>query len=90
VSTLQLATYLDVLVGHADVLSVRSEIFGRRHDGELDRPLVAKRLVRPFPHGADLLDCGNTIVRDKHLKSTAKVSNNHTAIAGGGRLFSRL
>lgn len=63
-------THLNILVRHADVLSVRLEILGRGHDGELDRPLVAKRLVCPFPHRADLFDRCNTVVRDEHLQST--------------------
>lgn len=34
------------LVGHADVLRVGPKVFRRRHGHELDRPLVAERLVR--------------------------------------------
>jgi hypothetical protein len=58
---------LDILVGHADVLGVRLEVFGGGHDNKLDGALVAKGLVGPFSHGADLLDGSNAVVRDKDL-----------------------
>lgn len=45
-----LAAYLDVLVGHSDVISVCLQIFWGGHDGELNGTFVAKGLVGPFPH----------------------------------------
>lgn len=63
-----MATYLDVLIRHADVLCVGLEILRRGHDGELNRPLIAKRLVCPFPHRADLFDGGDTVVRNENLR----------------------
>jgi hypothetical protein len=68
------STYLDVLICHADVLRVGLEILGRGHDGELNRPLIAKSLVRPFSHRADFLDCGNTVIRDEDLRGKTRVS----------------
>lgn len=64
------ATHLNILIRHADVLSVGLEILGRRHDGELNRPLIAEGLVCPFPHRADFLDCCNTVICNEHLRST--------------------
>jgi hypothetical protein len=67
-------THLDILVRHADVLGVGLQILGRGHDGELDGPLIAKCLVCPLPHGADLLDCRNTVVCNEHLQGTVELA----------------
>ncbi len=64
----------DVVVGHADVVGVGLQILGRGHDGELNSPLVTKRLVGPFPDGPDLLDCRNAIVGDENLRGGRLVS----------------
>ena len=61
------AGHLDVLVGHPDVLGVGLQVLGRRHDGELDGALIAKRLVRPLAHAADLLDRRNAVVGNQHV-----------------------
>lgn len=58
---------LDVLVGHANIVGVGGQIFGRGHHSELDSPLVAEGLVSPFPHRANLFDSGDTVVGNKHL-----------------------
>jgi hypothetical protein len=55
------------MVSHPDVVGVRSQILGRGHDSKLDSPLIAESLVCPFPHRADLLDRGDTIIGNKHL-----------------------
>lgn len=58
---------LHILICHSDVVGVGLQIFGCRHDSELNRPLVAEGLVRPFPDGSDLLDSCNSIVRNQNL-----------------------
>ena len=42
--------HLDILVSESDVVCVGRQIFWRGHHSELDGPLVAKRLVCPFPY----------------------------------------
>jgi len=56
--------YLDILICHPDVVRIGSQIFWRRHDGELDRPFIAEGLVCPFSYGSDFLDSRNTVVGD--------------------------
>jgi hypothetical protein len=75
------ARHLDVLVGHANVLGVGLQVLGRRHDGELDGALIAKRLVRPLAHGADLLDRRNTVVCNQH------VCDDRVAVVGGHKVL---
>lgn len=58
---------LNVVVGHTDVICVGLQIFGGGHDGELDSPLVAERLVRPFSDRSDLFDGRNTVVGNEDL-----------------------
>lgn len=58
---------LDVVVGHANIVGIGLEVLGSGHDGEVDGLFVAKRLVRPFPDGTDLLDGGNSVVCDENL-----------------------
>lgn len=61
--------YLDILVGHSNVVGVRGQVFRRGHGHELDGPLIAKCLVSPLADGANLLDGGDTIVRNENLSS---------------------
>jgi hypothetical protein len=61
------ARHLDVVVRHADVVRVGRQVLWRGHDGELDGALIAEGLVGPFPHRADLLDCGNTVIGNQDL-----------------------
>lgn len=61
--------HLHILICHSDVVCVGLQIFGCRHDSELNRPLIAESLVRPFPDGSDLLDGRNSIVRNQYLHS---------------------
>jgi hypothetical protein len=58
---------LDVLVRHADVVCVGRQVLGGGHDGELDGALIAQCLVCPLPHGADLFDGGDTVIRNQNL-----------------------
>lgn len=60
-------THLNILIRHTNVIRVRLQIFRSGHDRKLDCPLIAKCLVCPFPHGADLLDCRNTVVGNEDL-----------------------
>ena len=62
-----LPTNLNILVRHTDVISICLQIFRCGHDGELNRPFIAKSLVCPFPDRADLLDRCDTIVGDEDL-----------------------
>jgi hypothetical protein len=73
------STHLDVLVCHADVLRIGLQILRRGHDGELNRPLIAERLVCPLPHRADLLDCGDTVVRNEHLRGRSMSAHTSNA-----------
>lgn len=61
--------HLHILICHSDVVCVGLQIFGCRHNSELNRPLVAEGLVRPFPDGSDLLDGSNSVVRNQYLHS---------------------
>lgn len=65
---------LDVVIRHADVVCIGLQIFRGGHHSELDGPLVAEGLVGPFPDGPDLLDSGDTVVRDKYLMKPPAVS----------------
>lgn len=62
------ARYFDVVVRHADVVCVGLQVFGRGHDSELYRPLVAERLVCPLTDGPDLFDGSDTVVGDQDLQ----------------------
>jgi hypothetical protein len=42
--------YFDVVISHSNVICVGLEIFWSSHDCEVDGPLVAKCLVRPFSY----------------------------------------
>ena len=59
--------HFHVFVRHADVFSVHTQVFRRRHYDKLNGTLIAKRLVGPFAHGANLFHSCNTIVTNKHL-----------------------
>lgn len=65
--------YLNIVVGHADILGIGLEILRRGHDSERDGTLIAERLVGPLPDRADLLDGGDTIVGDQDLRSAQLV-----------------
>jgi hypothetical protein len=60
-------TYFNVLIRHTDVICVCCQVLWCGHDSELYSALISKCLVCPFSDTADLLDCRNTIVRNKHL-----------------------
>lgn len=62
------ATYLNILISHADVVSIGLEILGGSHDGELNGALIAESVVGPFPDGSDFLDGGDTVVRNQNLQ----------------------
>ena len=64
---------LDVLVRHADVVCVGRQVLGSGHDGELDGALIAQCLVCPLPHGADLFDGGDTVIRNQNLPSVSEL-----------------
>ena len=64
---------LDVLVRHADVVCVGRQVLGGGHDGELDGALIAQCLVCPLPHGADLFDGGDTVIRNQNLPSVSEL-----------------
>jgi hypothetical protein len=66
--------HFHVLIRHSDVVCIRLQIFWRGHHRELDGPFVAERLVGPFSYGADLFDCGNTVVGNEHLQKNPVVS----------------
>jgi hypothetical protein len=63
---------LDVLVRHADVVCVGRQVLGGGHDGELDGALIAQCLVCPLPHGADLFDGGDTVIRNQDLRGLSE------------------
>lgn len=59
--------HLNILVGHANVVRICLQIFGSCHHCKLDRSLVPKGFVGPFPYGPDFLDGGDTIVGNEYL-----------------------
>lgn len=67
----------DVVVSHADVVGVGLQILWGGHDGEVDGALVAKRLIRPFSDGSDLLDGGNTVVGNENLRRGLALGAGH-------------
>lgn len=57
-----------ILISHADVICVGLQVLWGGHDSELNRSLIAERLICPFPYRADLLDSSNSIVRNEYLR----------------------
>ena len=53
-------THRNKLVGHANVLGVHGQVFGRRHYHEFDGTAVADRRVGPSAHRAHQFDGGNS------------------------------
>jgi hypothetical protein len=78
--------YLNILVCHPDVIRICLQILWCGHDGKLYRPLISKRLVRPFSHTADFLYGRNTVVRNKDLEVAQLISLlfSHDQLAPGG------
>jgi hypothetical protein len=68
--------YLNILIRHPNVVRICLQILRSGHHCELDCPLVAEGFVGPFPHGSDLLDRGNTVVRDENLWEAESVTPN--------------
>lgn len=66
-SLLGVSAYLNILISHTNIIGVCLQIFRSGHDCELNGTLVTERLVGPFSHGTDFLDCGNTIVGNEDL-----------------------
>lgn len=78
------ARYLDVVVGHPNVVRVGLQIFGCGHDGKLYRPLIAKCFVRPLTDGSDLFHSSNAVVGDQDLQSSQSVPCDHCRLLGPG------
>ena len=81
---------LDILVGHADVVSIDPQVIGRRHHCKLDRPLITKHIIRPFPHRADLFHGRNPIVAYKHLRDHTVPSRSTHKVAHPSPCLRRL
>lgn len=69
-----MTAYLNVLIRHANVISICFQIFWCGHDGELDSALVGEGLVRPLPYGSDHLHRGDTVVRDEYLTTRSALA----------------
>lgn len=84
--------YLDVLVGHADVVGIDFEVLRGGHDGKFNGTLIAKGLVGPFSDGANLLDGSDTVVANEDLgdDTVTTLFANKVGNRAGGSGFKRV
>lgn len=62
-----LATYLNVLISHSNIVCVCAEVLWRSHHSELDSPLVAEGFVCPFSDRPYLFHSCNSVIGDENL-----------------------
>lgn len=63
-----LKTYLHISISHTYIIRVGLKVLGCCHDGELNCPLIAKRLISPFSYRSDLFHRCDAVVCNKHLR----------------------
>lgn len=75
--------YLNVSIGHSNIVGICLQVFRSSHDSKLYGPFVAERLVSPFSDGSNLFHGGNAVIGNKYLVDTSQ----RTTHNGYGRFW---